>query len=134
MRKALIFVLVAIMTISVCSIAFASEQVTSKSGTTAGGSSTTTCTGEMHYNLVGTGEDYVYAETASDLVTGNIGATAKIYYNSTSTSKTKTAFSSQVATGKATVGSGYRATSAKTSHSFNSSTYGSWSATITKGF
>ncbi len=132
MKKVFIFVLVAIMTISVCSVAFATVI---KSGTTSGGTAgTTTCSGELHYNLAGAGQDYVYAVTATTGAVGNIGATAKIYYNSTSTSATKVLTSSEVTTGKATVGTGYRATSGKTSHNFYSSAYGSWSATITKGF
>lgn len=133
MKKTLALVLATMLAITVFSIDFASGQVIIKSGTSSGGSQSTSCTGEMHYSLIGLGEDYAYAETAS-LITGNLGATAKIYYNSTSATRTSTATSTQVITGHATVGTGYRATSAKTSHNYYSGTYGSWSATITKSF
>lgn len=133
MKRTLSFVLAVVMAVAMCSVAFA-DSVISRSGTTSGGTSgSTTATGELHYNMVGLGEDYAFAETGS-LITGNLGATAKIYYNSTSRSKTRTATSTQVATSKATVGTGYRATRAKSSHNYYSGAYGSWSATINKYF
>lgn len=133
MKKITSMLLAIVFIISMGSVASAGTKIVTgdSSGGTAG---VTACTGELHYyNSSSPGEDYAHAETAS-IKAGTKTAKITIYYGNTSTTKNATGNGyADAITAKAYAGDDYQASSATSTHSYNSTQYGTWKRTQTRG-
>lgn len=104
------------------------------SGTSTGPAGSNACTGELHYdNSSSPGEDYAYAETAS-IEAGTKTAKIIIYFGNTYDDAEATGYGyTDAKTVKVYAVDDYQASSATSIHTYNSTQYGTWSKSQTRG-